>query len=137
MLRKYFDRPALTTDVIVGFPGETEEEFQATYEFLKDIQFYEMHVFKFSPRKGTRAESMENQVPEEIKNQRSAILIELGNKNKEAYETLFETEEKEILIEEEIEENGETFFVGHTKRYIRYQVPKTEKTSVNEFYSFD
>ena len=137
LLRKYFDRPALTTDVIVGFPGETEEEFQATYEFLKDIQFYEMHVFKFSPRKGTRAESMENQVPEEIKNQRSAILIELGNKNKEAYETLFETEEKEILIEEEIEENGETFFVGHTKRYIRYQVPKTEKTSVNEFYSFD
>ena len=137
LLRKYFDRPALTTDVIVGFPGETEEEFQATYEFLKDIQFYEMHVFKFSPRKGTRVESMENQVPEEIKNQRSAILIELGNKNKEAYETLFETEEKEILIEEEIEENGETFFVGHTKRYIRYQVPKTEKTSVNEFYSFD
>ena len=137
LLRKYFDRPALTTDVIVGFPGETEEEFQATYEFLKDIQFYEMHVFKFSPRKGTRAESMENQVPEEIKNQRSAILIELGNKNKEAYETLFETEEKEILIEEEIEENGETFFVGHTKRYIRYQVPKTEKTLVNEFYSFD
>lgn len=137
LLRKYFDRPALTTDVIVGFPGETEEEFQATYEFLKDIQFYEMHVFKFSPRKGTRAESMENQVPEEIKNQRSAILIELGNKNKEAYETLFENEEKEILIEEEIEENGETFFVGHTKRYIRYQVPKTEKTSVNEFYSFD
>ena len=137
LLRKYFDRPALTTDVIVGFPGETEEEFQATYEFLKDIQFYEMHVFKFSPRKGTRAESMENQVPEEIKNQRSAILIELGNKNKEAYETLFENEEKEILIEEEIEENGETFFVGHTKRYIRYQVPKTEKTLVNEFYSFD
>lgn len=137
LLRKYFDRPALTTDVIVGFPGETEEEFQATCEFLKDIQFYEMHVFKFSPRKGTRAESMENQVPEEIKNQRSAILIELGNKNKEAYETLFENEEKEILIEEEIEENGETFFVGHTKRYIRYQVPKTEKTSVNEFYSFD
>ncbi|MBQ4522585.1 MAG: tRNA (N(6)-L-threonylcarbamoyladenosine(37)-C(2))-methylthiotransferase MtaB [Lachnospiraceae bacterium] len=136
LLRKYFDRPALTTDVIVGFPGETEEEFKATYEFLKDIQFYEMHVFKFSPRKGTRAESMENQVPEEIKNQRSAILIELGNKNKKAYETLFETEEKEILIEEEIEENEKTFLVGHTKRYIRYQVPKTDKTAVNEFYSF-
>ena len=136
LLRKYFDRPALTTDVIVGFPGETEEEFKATYEFLKDIEFYEMHVFKFSPRKGTRAESMENQVPEEIKNQRSAILIELGNQNKQAYEALFEQEEKEILIEEEIEENGEVFFVGHTKRYIRYQVPKNEKTAINEFYSF-
>lgn len=136
LLRKYFDRPALTTDVIVGFPGETQEEFETTYQFLKDIQFYEMHVFKFSPRKGTRAESMENQVPEEIKNQRSAILIELGSKNKEAYEALFENEEKEILIEEEIEENGQSFFVGHTRRYIRYQVPKTEKTTVNEFYSF-
>ena len=96
LLRKYFDRPALTTDVIVGFPGETEEEFEATYEFLKDIQFYEMHVFKFSPRKGTRAEKMENPVPEEVKNQRSAVLIKLGNKNKEEYEKLFENEEKEI-----------------------------------------
>ena len=136
LLRKYFDRPALTTDVIVGFPGETEEEFEATYEFLKDIQFYEMHVFKFSPRKGTRAEKMENPVPEEVKNQRSAVLIELGNKNKEEYEKLFENEEKEILIEEEIEENGESFFVGHTKRYIRYQVPKKSGMAVNEFHSF-
>ena len=136
LLRKYFDRPALTTDVIVGFPGETEEEFEATYEFLKDIQFYEMHVFKFSPRKGTRAEKMENPVPEEVKNQRSAVLIELGNKNKEEYEKLFENEEKEILIEEEIEENGESFFVGHTKRYIRYQVTKKSGMAVNEFYSF-
>lgn len=136
LLRKYFDRPALTTDVIVGFPGETEEEFLTTYEFLKEINFYEMHVFKFSPRKGTRAERMEQKVPEEVKNQRSAVLIELGKKNKEEYEKLFEQEEKEILIEEEIEENGERFCVGHTKRYIRYQVPKNEETKINTFYTF-
>ena len=136
LLRTYFDRPALTTDVIVGFPGETDEEFQATYEFLKEIRFYEMHIFKFSPRKGTRAEKMENQIPEEIKNQRSAILIELGNQYKKEYEALFEKEEKEILVEEEMEEDGKYFFVGHTKRYVRYQVPKTSKTSVNEIFTF-
>ena len=88
ILRKYFEKPALTTDVIVGFPQETEEEFETTYEFLKKICFYETHIFKYSKREGTKAAVMQGQIPEQIKAKRSARLIELGEKNRRAYEEL-------------------------------------------------
>ena len=89
ILRKYFEKPALTTDVIVGFPQETEEEFETTYEFLKKICFYETHIFKYSKREGTKAAVMQGQIPEQIKAKRSARLIELGEKNRRAYEESF------------------------------------------------
>ena len=81
MLRKTYPNVALTTDVIVGFPGETDEEFNTTYEFLKDINFYKMHIFKYSQRRGTKAEKMPNQVDGKVKEERSKKLIELSDKN--------------------------------------------------------
>ena len=98
ILRKYFEKPALTTDVIVGFPQETEEEFETTYEFLKKICFYETHIFKYSKREGTKAAVMQGQIPEQIKAKRSARLIELGEKNRRAYEESFLGKTVEVLI---------------------------------------
>ena len=118
LIRKYYDHPALTTDVIVGFPGETDKEFETTYENLKLINFYEMHVFKYSRRKGTVAFSMPDQVPEEIKNLRSNRLLELSDANKKAYEEYFKNKPKEVLIEEKIHTSAGTMFRGHTERYI-------------------
>lgn len=97
ILRKYFEKPALTTDVIVGFPQETEEEFETTYEFLKKICFYETHIFKYSKREGTKAAVMQGQIPEQIKAKRSARLIELGEKNRRAYEESFLGKTVEVL----------------------------------------
>lgn len=102
ILRKYFEKPALTTDVIVGFPQETEEEFETTYEFLKKICFYETHIFKYSKREGTKAAVMQGQIPEQIKAKRSARLIELGEKNRRAYEESFLGKTVEVLVEEKI-----------------------------------
>ena len=100
LLRKYFDHPAITTDVIVGFPGETEEEFEKTKEYLEKIHFYEMHIFKYSKRQGTRAAVMDNQVPDEIKTKRSSILIELGNRMSKEYRDYYIGMDKEVLFEE-------------------------------------
>ena len=85
ILRRAFDNPAITTDVIVGFPGETEEEFEQTREFLERIRFYEMHIFKYSRRAGTRADSMPDQVPESVKSIRSDVLLELEKQMSEDY----------------------------------------------------
>lgn len=126
LLRKYFENPALTTDVIVGFPGETEEEFGETKKFLEKIMFYETHIFKYSRRKGTKAAVMENQVPDEIKSRRSAQLIELGNKNQRAYEEAYIGKEAEVLFEERFIKDGEEYFSGHTKEYIRVAVRSKE-----------
>ena len=106
ILRKYFEKPALTTDVIVGFPQETEEEFETTYEFLKKICFYETHIFKYSKREGTKAAVMQGQIPEQIKAKRSARLIELGEKNRRAYEESFLGKTVEVLVEEKSDVNG-------------------------------
>lgn len=100
-LRRHFDDPALTTDVIVGFPGETEEEFTATVEFLKDICFYETHVFKYSRRKGTKADRMPDQIPEQIKNQRSDVLLALTEKNSGEYRKKLLGRTVKVLLEEE------------------------------------
>ncbi len=119
LLREYFDNPAITTDVIVGFPGETEEEFEDTVNFLKDIHFYEMHVFKYSRRRGTKADKMDNQIDEQVKTLRSNKLIELDNKMSSEYREAFVGEELEVLMEEAVEINGKRYFGGYTKEYVR------------------
>ncbi len=119
ILRRYFDNPALTTDVIVGFPGETEEEFQKSRDFVDKVNFYETHIFKYSRREGTRAAAMENQVSEQEKARRSAVLIELGEKKRKAYEQSFLGKEVEVLVEEEALIQGKPMQTGHTKEYIR------------------
>ena len=114
LLRKNFSDAVLTTDIIVGFPGETEEEFETTYKFLEEIKFYKMHIFKYSPRKGTKAEKMENQVDGNKKEERSKKLIELSNKNEREYNQKYIGQDVEVLFEEE--KNG--VWQGHTKNYI-------------------
>ncbi|MBQ5698040.1 MAG: MiaB/RimO family radical SAM methylthiotransferase, partial [Lachnospiraceae bacterium] len=123
ILRKYFKNPAITTDVIVGFAGETEEEFAATKEFLKKVNFYEMHVFKYSRRAGTRADKMPNQVPEPIKTKRSAELLALEAEMSRKYRESFLGQETEVLLEEPITINGEQYMIGHTKEYVKVVVP--------------
>ena len=119
ILRKYFKHPAITTDVIVGFPGETEEEFATTKAFLEDIHFYEMHIFKYSKRQGTRAAVMPNQVPEEKKNARSAELIALGEKMSQEFREDYLNREVEVLFEEENVIDGNSYYVGYTKEYVK------------------
>lgn len=126
LLRKYFDHPALTTDVIVGFPGETEEEFEESKAFVDKVNFYETHIFKYSKREGTRAAVMENQVPEQIKAERSAQLIELGAKKQEAYEKEMVGKDVEILVEEPAQINGKEVQAGHTKEYIKVALESDE-----------
>lgn len=122
ILRKYFNNPAITTDVIVGFPQETEEEFEATKVFLEKVHFYEMHIFKYSRRKGTVADRMEGQVDEKIKTQRSAILLELENKMSKEYRQQHIGKMEEVLIEEIVSENGKDYFMGFTPDYIRVKI---------------
>lgn len=122
ILRKYFNSPAITTDVIVGFPDETEEEFSQTVEFLKDIRFFEMHVFKYSRRKGTVADRMPNQVSDNVKNERSDVLIALNERMSDEYRDSFVDCTTTVLFEEPIVVNGEEYFVGHTKTYVKVAV---------------
>lgn len=123
VLRKYFQHPAITTDVIVGFPGETEEEFRTTKEFLKQIHFYEMHIFKYSKRKGTRAAVMENQVPEETKTERSSELLNLEQEMSAEFRDTYLGRTEEVLLEEEMEMDGKKYFTGYTKEYVKVAVP--------------
>lgn len=126
ILREEFDNPAITTDVIVGFPGETEEEFAETERFLKAIHFYEMHVFKYSRRAGTRAADMPDQVPEGIKSVRSDILLALEKQQSLEYRERFLGTEEEILLEEPIEIDGTKYMMGHTRQYVKGAVPYEE-----------
>lgn len=126
ILRKYFDRPAITTDVIVGFPQETEEEFAQTLEFLKRIHFYEMHVFKYSRRAGTRAADMPGQLTENQKGQRSDVLLKLDQEMSLEYRKSFLGEEKEVLMEEKIVIDGTEYLVGHTREYVKAAIPWEE-----------
>ena len=119
LLRSYFPDVNFTTDVIVGFPGETEEEFNATYKFLEEIKFYRMHVFKYSKRRGTVAEKMPNQIDGNIKEERSNKLIELSNKNENEYNESYIGKEVNVLFEEY--ENG--YFRGYTTNYMMVNVP--------------
>ena len=122
LLREAFTLPALTTDVIVGFPGETEEEFAVTEEFLRQIKLYETHIFKYSKRQGTRAAVMPDQVDEQVKALRSERLIALGEENRLAFEESWMGREAEILFEEKNTIAGKEYFTGYTKEYIRAAV---------------
>ena len=134
ILREYFDHPAITTDVIVGFPGETEEEFATTKAFLERIHFYEMHIFKYSKRQGTRAAVMEDQIPEEIKTVRSSELIELGEKMSQEFREYYKNTTQEVLFEEKVTLNGEEVYVGYTKEYVKI-AKASEDNLENVLYS--
>ena len=121
-LRKYYNDVILTTDIIVGFPGETKEEFKQTYQFLKEIKFYKMHVFPYSPREGTRAAIMENQVDNKLKEHRSKELIEMSNQNQKKYNEQYVGEEVEVLFEE----NEDGYYKGHTQNYILVKYKTTD-----------
>ena len=129
LLRKYFENPALTTDIIVGFPGETEEEFEESKAFVEKVNFYETHIFKYSKRQGTKAAVMPNQVPEPEKTKRSNMLLALNERNRKAYEEQFSGKETEILVEEQMEKDGKTYWIGHTKEYIRLAILSDENLS--------
>ncbi len=131
LLRKYFQNPALTTDIIVGFPGETEEEFETSKTFVERVGFYETHIFKYSKRKGTKAAVMENQVPEPIKTLRSNELLRIHDARKAEYESTFVGTEVEVLMEESIQKDGKCYQVGHTKEYVKVAV-QTEESLQNQ-----
>ena len=122
LLRAAFENPAITTDVIVGFPGETNEEFDKTRQFLEKVHFYEMHIFRYSRRKGTRADKMENQIPEEIKAQRSGVLSSLESQMTKEFRTKWTGTCVKVLLEERQEINGVSYMVGHTPEYIKCAV---------------
>lgn len=126
LIRKYFDRPAITTDVIVGFPGETDEDFETTFANLEKLNLYEMHIFKYSRRKGTVADKMPQQVDERIKTSRSDRLLELTKIQKKKFEESFTNQKDYVLIEEIVEIDGVKYFRGHTMRYILVDNPVDE-----------
>ena len=126
ILRRFFDNPAVTTDVIVGFPGETEEEFAVTKAFLEQTGFYEMHIFKYSRRAGTRADRMPDQIPEQVKTARSEILLKLEKQMSKAYRESFLGKKKTVLLEEKTEIDGVEYMIGHTMEYVKAVVPYAE-----------
>ena len=126
ILRSAFEHPALTTDVIVGFPQESEEEFEITRKFIEKVNFYETHVFKYSKRQGTKAAAMEGQIPEPVKGTRSAELIRIGKEHKKAFESWYIGKEIAVLFEEEIERDGQKIWVGHTREYIKVALQSEE-----------
>ena len=136
LLREVFDHPALTTDVIVGFPGETEEEFRESKAFLEKVNFYETHIFKYSRRQGTKAAEMKDQVPEPVKTERSNQLIALGKVNKKAFEDRLIGQTVEVLMEEEIQRDGETWQIGHTREYVKVG-RKTEENLANQLINVE
>lgn len=132
LLLKYFDHPAITTDVIVGFPGETEEEFNQTKEYLKNIHFYEMHIFKYSRREGTKAAAMKEQIPEEIKTKRSNELLSLEREMSGEFREYYIGKDVEVLMEEPVEIDGKRYFTGYTKEYVKIAL-ETDKDLSNTF----
>ncbi|SFU72560.1 tRNA (N(6)-L-threonylcarbamoyladenosine(37)-C(2))-methylthiotransferase MtaB [Butyrivibrio sp. M55] len=125
-LREVFGDPAITTDIIVGFPGETEEEFEECRKFVEDINFYEIHVFKYSPRKGTVAAGMKEQLTDRQKSERSDVLLDLTKAQSKSYREGFLGKELSVLWEDTEEINKITYVIGHTDRYVRVAVPESE-----------
>ena len=134
LLRKYFVHPAITTDVIVGFPGETEEEFEQTKAYLERIHFYEMHIFKYSKRKGTRAAVMPDQIDEQIKAARSEKLIALGHDMSKEFRKFYIGKNEEVLFEEKAVIGDKEYFVGYTKEYVKV-AKKTDENLENQMVS--
>lgn len=134
LLRKYFVHPAITTDVIVGFPGETEEEFAQTQAYLEHIHFYEMHIFKYSKRKGTRAAVMPDQIDEQVKAARSEKLIALGHDMSKEFRKFYIGKNEEVLFEEKAVIGDKEYFVGYTKEYVKV-AKKTDENLENQMVS--
>lgn len=132
LLREVYGNPALTTDVIVGFPQESEEEFRKSYDFVDSIRFYETHIFKYSRRQGTKAAAMDGQLTEAEKSFRSEKMIELHHRHAGDYEKSMLGKNLEVLIEEEYTKNGRTWYLGHSREYIKTAVPKSEAYGVND-----
>ena len=134
LLRKYFVHPAITTDVIVGFPGETEEEFEQTKAYLEHIHFYEMHIFKYSKRKGTRAAVMPDQIDEQVKAARSEKLIALGHDMSKEFRKFYIGKNEEVLFEEKAVIGDKEYFVGYTKEYVKV-AKETDENLENQMVS--
>mgnify|MGYP004473381317 FL=1 len=132
LLREVYGNPALTTDVIVGFPKESEEEFQKSYDFVDSIRFYETHIFKYSRRQGTKAAAMDGQLTEAEKALRSEKMIAMHHRHASDYEKSMLGKELEVLIEEEYKKDGQTWYLGHSRKYIRTAVKKSESYGVND-----
>ena len=128
LLRDTYSDVILTTDIIVGFPGETEYEFDETYKFLKEVKFYKMHIFKYSRRKGTKADSMENQIEPDVQEQRSKKLLELSDNHQKEYNEKFIGKTVEVLFEEQ---DG-VYIKGHTDNYL---VIKVEGEKINKYHN--
>ena len=131
LLRKYYAHPAITTDVIVGFPGETEEEFAQTREFLERVGFFEMHIFKYSRRAGTRADKMPGQLTDRVKSERSDVLFELEARQSKAFRADYIGKQAQILWEERKEFGGKPYFLGHTADYVKVAVSADEEDLSN------
>lgn len=132
LLRRYFEHPAITTDVIVGFPGETDEEFETTERYLERIHFYEMHIFQYSRREGTKAAVMPDQVPEAVKKERSEKLLALGHRMSEEFRRYYLGRQVTALLEEEFLYDGKRYYTGYTKEYVKVAV-ETKKDLSNTF----
>ena len=132
LLRRYFEHPAITTDVIVGFPGETDEEFETTERYLERIHFYEMHIFQYSRREGTKAAAMPDQGPEAVKKERSEKLLALGHRMSEEFRRYYLGRQVTALLEEEFLYDGKRYYTGYTKEYVKVAV-ETEKDLSNTF----
>ena len=132
LLRRYFEHPAITTDVIVGFPGETDEEFETTERYLERIHFYEMHIFQYSRREGTKAAAMPDQAPEAVKKERSEKLLALGHRMSEEFRRYYLGRQVTALLEEEFLYDGKRYYTGYTKEYVKVAV-ETEKDLSNTF----
>lgn len=136
LIRQYFAHPALTTDVITGFPGETENEFEESRAFVDSIDFYETHIFKYSKREGTKAAAMKDQVPEQVKAERSKVLIALSEEKQSRFEEELLGTTQEVLMEEAIERDGEVWQIGHTKEYVKIGY-KTDENLANQLINVE
>ena len=136
LLREYFKRAALTTDVIVGFPGETEEEFARSRAFIDEVNFYETHIFKYSAREGTKAAVLPGQVPEAVKSARSSELIKSSRKKQAEYESELIGTVQEVLMEERVEREDGIYQVGHTREYVKIG-QKTEENLENQLVNVE
>lgn len=132
LIRKYYSAPALTTDVITGFPGETEEDFRESLEFVRGIRFYETHIFKYSRRQGTKAAAMDGQLTEAVKARRSEEFLALNEQRESEYVEAMTGKELEILLEEEEELDGRQYLIGHSREYVKTAVEKRDGLKVND-----